>query len=190
MLEPGQPACMYHGEDEQEDFLVLAGECLLLIEGEERPLKAWDFVHCPKSTEHVFVGAGSGPCAVLAVGSRSGGGVVYPASELAQRHGAGVAAETHSPEEAYAGFKRDTDVAYREELASLARLLAAASSCSFDPRVAAKRHLHRVAAELARLNTRRRELPARLFRRHGRPVRPVGSQRLVHVRNCEHACVL
>ena len=114
VLEPGQPACMYHGEDEQEDFLVLAGECLLLIEGEERPLKAWDFVHCPKGAEHVFVGAGTGPCAVLAVGSRSGGGVVYPVSELAQRHGAGVPEETHKPEEAYAGFKRDTDVAYRE----------------------------------------------------------------------------
>jgi uncharacterized cupin superfamily protein len=105
---------MYHGEEEQEDFLVLAGECLLLIEGEERPLKAWDFVHCPSGTEHVFVGAGTGPCAVLAVGSRSGGGVVYPASELAQRHGAGVPVETRKPEEAYADFKRDTDVAYRE----------------------------------------------------------------------------
>ena len=114
VLEPGEPNCLYHREAMQEDFLVLAGECLLLIEGEERPLKAWDFVHCPKGTEHVFVGAGSGPCAVLAVGSRSGGGVVYPASELAQRHGAGVPEETHKPEEAYAGFQRDTDVAYRE----------------------------------------------------------------------------
>jgi len=45
--KPGQPACMYHGEEAQEDFLVLAGECLVLIEGEERPLRKWDFVHCP-----------------------------------------------------------------------------------------------------------------------------------------------
>ena len=67
VLEPGQPACRYHGENEQEDFLVLSGECLLLIEGEERPLKTWDFVHCPARTEHVLVGAGDGPCAVLAM---------------------------------------------------------------------------------------------------------------------------
>ena len=79
VLAPGQPACHYHGEDEQEDFLVLSGECLLLIEGQERPLRQWDFVHCPAWTEHVFVGAGDGPCAILAVGTRSGGDVVYPA---------------------------------------------------------------------------------------------------------------
>ena len=65
VLAPGQPACMYHGEAEQEDFLVLSGECLLLVEGEERKLKAWDFVHCPAWTEHVFVGAGEGPCTIL-----------------------------------------------------------------------------------------------------------------------------
>jgi len=61
VLTPGQPSCMYHGEDEQEDFLVLSGQCLLLVEGQERLLKAWDFVHCPAWTEHVFVGAGDGP---------------------------------------------------------------------------------------------------------------------------------
>jgi uncharacterized cupin superfamily protein len=114
VLQPGQPACMYHGEDEQEDFLVLSGECLLLIEGQERRLKAWDFVHCPAWTEHVFVGAGDGPCAVLAVGSRTGGDVIYPESELAQRHGAGVTKETTEPEEAYAASGEDTDVPYRE----------------------------------------------------------------------------
>src|SRR5215211_448119 len=72
VLQPGQPSCMYHGEDAQEDFLVLSGSCLLLIEGEERQLRAWDFVHCSAWTEHVFVGAGDGPCAILAVGARSG----------------------------------------------------------------------------------------------------------------------
>src|SRR5690242_5182210 len=71
VLNPGQPACMYHGEDDQEDFLVLSGECLLLVEGEERHLKAWDFFHCANTTEHVFVGAGDGPCAILALGARS-----------------------------------------------------------------------------------------------------------------------
>ena len=85
---PGQPNCMYHGEAAQEDFLVLTGECLLLIEGEERPLKAWDFVHFPKWAEHVIVGAGNGRCAILMVGSRADGRVKYPVSELAQKHGA------------------------------------------------------------------------------------------------------
>ena len=112
VLSPGQPACMYHREDEQEDFLVLAGECLLLIEGEERVLRAWDFVHCPAWTEHVFVGAGTGPCTILAVGSRSGGEVVYPESALAQRHRAGVAQETNDPREAYAGIAPDLDVGF------------------------------------------------------------------------------
>src|SRR5919109_2308547 len=70
VLLPGQPSGLYHAESSQEDFLVLEGECLLLVEGEERPLKAWDFVHCPPWAEHVFVGAGSKPCVILAVGAR------------------------------------------------------------------------------------------------------------------------
>ena len=114
MLAPGQPACYYHGENEQEDFLVLSGECLLLIEGEERRLKAWDFVHCPAWTEHVFVGAGDGPCAVLAVGTRLRDDVVYPESGLAQRHGAGVGHETRNPREAYAELAEDRDVPYHD----------------------------------------------------------------------------
>ena len=114
VLQPGEPACMYHGEDEQEDFLVLSGECLLLVEGEERPLGAWDFVHCPPWTEHVFVGAGSGPCAILMIGSRSGGAVRYPVSELAQRHAAGVLEETGEPREAYARFGDHVKRPYRE----------------------------------------------------------------------------
>lgn len=114
VLQPGQPACMYHREGDQEDFIVLSGECLLLVDGEERRLKQWDFFHCPPWTEHVFVGAGDGPCAVLAVGARSGGGVVYPESELAQRHGAGVTKETRKGEEAYADFPRDEDAEFQE----------------------------------------------------------------------------
>jgi uncharacterized cupin superfamily protein len=113
-LEPGQPACYYHGENEQEDFLVLSGECLLLIEGVERRLRAWDLVHCPAWTEHVFVGAGEGPCTLLAVGTRTGGDVVYPESDLAQRHRAGVSARTTEPAQAYAEIPRDTAVGYRE----------------------------------------------------------------------------
>jgi uncharacterized cupin superfamily protein len=114
VLEPGQPACMYHSEDNQEDFLVLHGECLLLIEGEERRLRAWDFVHCPAWTEHVFVGAGDGPCAILAVGARLSRDVRYPRADVALRHGAGVEEETPDPKEAYARFAEDVDTRYRD----------------------------------------------------------------------------
>jgi uncharacterized cupin superfamily protein len=115
VLQPGQPNCMYHGEDCQEDFLVLSGECLLLVEGEERPLRAWDFVHCPPWTEHVFVGAGSGPCAILMIGRRNpGGGVRYPAAEVALRHGAAVEKDTDLPAEAYARFEQMVEDRYRE----------------------------------------------------------------------------
>ena len=114
VLTPGQPSCKYHGEDEQEDFLVLAGECLLLIEGEERLLRQWDFVHCPPWTEHVFIGAGEGPCTLLAVGTRSGKDVIYPRSEVALRHKAGVEQETREASEAYADVKPDVEVGYRD----------------------------------------------------------------------------
>jgi uncharacterized cupin superfamily protein len=114
VLEPGQPACYYHAENDQEDFLVLSGECLLLIEGEERQLKAWDLVHCPPWTAHVFVGAGDGPCAVLAVGSRTGDDTIYPESESAQRHRAGATRETRDPAQAYADIADDVDSPYQD----------------------------------------------------------------------------
>ncbi len=106
VLAPGQPNCYYHAESTQEDFLVLAGECLLLVEGEERRLRAWDFVHLPAGVAHVFVGAGDSPCAILMTGARKDDEeIVYPVSELALGHGAGVETETTSPEEAYAGLR-------------------------------------------------------------------------------------
>ena len=84
VLEPGEPNCLYHSESLQEAFLVLSGECKLLVEGEERLLEPWDFVHCPAGTEHVFVGAGDGPCAILMIGARSDDEqLLYPVSELA-----------------------------------------------------------------------------------------------------------
>jgi uncharacterized cupin superfamily protein len=105
VLEPGKPTGMYHAESSQEDFLVLAGECLLLIEEQERPLRAWDFVHCPPGTAHTFVGAGEEPCIILMIGSRRDGDtIVYPRSEAARRRGAGVESETPAPAEAYAPF--------------------------------------------------------------------------------------
>ncbi len=105
---PGQPNAMYHAEDAQEDFLVLKGECVLVVEGEERRLRAWDFVHCPPMTEHVFVGAGDGPCVVVAVGARrKGRKLVYPVEEAALRRGAGVEEETSEPSVAYERFSED-----------------------------------------------------------------------------------
>jgi uncharacterized cupin superfamily protein len=101
VLGPGQTS-LYHAEENQEAFLVLSGECVLLVEGEERLLRPWDFFHAPPWTEHGFVGAGEGPCAILMVGSRSSSGVRYPASELAVSHGAGVAEETCDWRQAYA----------------------------------------------------------------------------------------
>src|SRR5215471_15378475 len=88
VLGPGQRS-IYHGERGQEDFLVLSGECILVIEGEERRLGAWDFVHCPPWTRHVFVGAGDGPCAIVMVGRRAAGfDVVYAVSDIAAKYDA------------------------------------------------------------------------------------------------------
>ena len=117
-LAPGEPMAMYHWEADQEDFLVLAGEALLIAEGEERPLRQWDFVHCPAETKHVIIGAGDAQCLVLALGARDrsvgpdwGG---YSVDEAALRHGAGVEQETSDPGEAYARFPDRTSTRYRE----------------------------------------------------------------------------
>ena len=108
VLQPGEPNAKYHAEAAQEDFLVLSGECLVIIDGEERLLRSWDFVHCPAGTEHVFVGAGQGPCAILMIGARGPGrGVHYPVNETAARHGASVTAPISSPAEAYADWSRE-----------------------------------------------------------------------------------
>jgi uncharacterized cupin superfamily protein len=118
VLEPGDPMSMYHWEADQEDFLVLAGEALLIVEGEERPLRQWDFVHCPAETKHVVVGAGEGRCVVLAVGARDrstgpdwGG---YTVDEAALKHGAGVQEETTEAEQAYSPVPRRQPTRYRD----------------------------------------------------------------------------
>lgn len=101
VLEQGQTS-LYHAEENQEAFLVLAGECALIVENEERRLRAWDFFHCPPWTEHAFVGGGEDPCVILMLGSRTGPGVRYPVSEVAARYGASVAEETSEWRQAYA----------------------------------------------------------------------------------------
>ena len=105
VLEPGRPNGLYHGESGQEGFLVLSGQCILVVEGEERRLGPWDFVHCPPWTEHIFVGAGDGPCVVVMVGARHRDfDIRYPVSDAAARRGASVDKETRDVEEAYARF--------------------------------------------------------------------------------------
>jgi uncharacterized cupin superfamily protein len=116
VIAPGEPSGMYHGEAGQEDFLVLAGECVAIVEEQERHLEQWDFLHCPPWTNHVFVGAGDTPCVLLMVGARVPGGIVYPVSEVAARYGASVAAETRSPHEAYAPFGHWRPAAEKPEL--------------------------------------------------------------------------
>lgn len=117
VLGPGEPMSMYHRENDQEDFLVLAGEALAVVEGEERPLRRWDLLHCPPGTSHVIVGAGPGPCVVLAVGARDRSlgpdWGAYTVDEAAQRHRAGVERETTDPAEAYARFHRSELTRYR-----------------------------------------------------------------------------
>jgi uncharacterized cupin superfamily protein len=106
VLEPGEGNGLYHRENQQEDFLVLSGKCRLLVEGEERLLRPWDFFHSPAGTEHIFVGAGDGPCVILMAGGRSEDWqVVYPVSELAARYGVSAKEETPDPRQAYTGYE-------------------------------------------------------------------------------------
>jgi quercetin dioxygenase-like cupin family protein len=114
VLSPGQRS-MYHGERGQEDFLVVSGECVLVIEGEEHRLKAWDFVHCPPWTRHAFVGSGDGPCVIVMAGSRANGfEVVYAVNEVAAKYEASVLEETSKPDDAYARWGPEERSAYRE----------------------------------------------------------------------------
>jgi uncharacterized cupin superfamily protein len=118
VLDPGEPIGMYHWEADQEDFLVIDGEARLIVEGQERPLRRWDFVHCPPRTEHIIVGAGDKQCVVVAVGARErstgpgwGG---YTVNEAALRYGAGVERETSDVAEAYARFAQPRPARYRD----------------------------------------------------------------------------
>ena len=114
ILEAGQSLGYYHRENGQEDFLVLSGSCVLIVEDEEQQLEAWDFVHCPPGTPHMIVGAGDGLSVVLAVGARglSRKGLVYLPSEAARKHGVSVDEETTKPSEAYADLPKSSRVSY------------------------------------------------------------------------------
>jgi uncharacterized cupin superfamily protein len=109
VLQPGEPASLYHAEKAQEAFLVLQGEAVLVVDDEERRLRQWDFFHAAPGTPHVLVGAGDGPCAILMAGARNAGGrIVYPVSDTAAQYGASAVRETDSAPAAYgaAGWQR------------------------------------------------------------------------------------
>ena len=114
VLRPGEAMAMYHWEADQEDFLVVSGEAVLIIEGEERQLRAWDFVHCPPNTKHTIIGAGSGPCLVIAIGARERDSLGFTVDEVAKRHGVSVEEDTRDPGVAYAPFPRREPTAYRD----------------------------------------------------------------------------
>jgi uncharacterized cupin superfamily protein len=114
VLAPGEVMGMYHWEADQEDFLVVSGEAILVVEGEERRLREWDFFHCPPNTKHVIVGAGSGPCVVIAVGARENDELGFPADETARRYGASVAKDTTDGDVAYADVPAREPTAYRD----------------------------------------------------------------------------
>lgn len=118
VLMPGQPMAMYHWEADQEGFLMLSGEALLIVENEERLMRAWDYFHCPPNVSHTIVGAGSGPCAILALGGReheNGDWGAYPYSELAMKHDASTEEETTDAEVAYRRFPSGQPTEFRED---------------------------------------------------------------------------
>lgn len=118
VLEPGQSMGMYHWGADQEGFLVISGEALLIVEGEERPLRQWDYFHCPPETKHIIVGAGDGPCIVIAVGAREHDGRPdwggYTVDKVARRRGVSVDRETTEAREAYAHLTRREPARYRD----------------------------------------------------------------------------
>ena len=114
VLQPGEPMSMYHWEADQEAFLVVSGEAVLIVEGEERQLRTWDFVHCPPHTKHVIVGAGTGSCVVIAVGARERDELGFPVDEIAKRHGAGVEEETADGGTAYETVPGRESSGYRD----------------------------------------------------------------------------
>lgn len=111
VLEAGESNGYYHSEDAQEGFLVLSGECLAVVEGEERTMRQWDYLHSPPGTAHITVGAGSAPCVILMFGSPDPSRhVSWIADETAARHGVSVSRTTSDGAEAYPDIPRETSV--------------------------------------------------------------------------------
>jgi uncharacterized cupin superfamily protein len=118
VIQPGEPMSLYHWETDQEALLVVSGEAVLVVEGEERSLRAWDFVHLPPNTKHAVIGAGSGPCLVIAVGSREHSNepdsLGFAVDEVAKRHGASVPEDTMDGGVAYGPLPGRARTTYRD----------------------------------------------------------------------------
>lgn len=117
VIQPGEPMSLYHWETDQEDLLVVSGEAVLVVEGEERPLRTWDLVHLPPNTKHAVIGAGRGPCLVIAVGAREHSNephsLGFSVDEIAKRHGASVVEDTMDGGVAYGPLPRRESNEYR-----------------------------------------------------------------------------
>lgn len=118
VIQPGEPMSLYHWETDQEALLVVSGEAILIVEGEERPLRAWDFVHLPPNTKHAVIGAGNSPCLVIAVGAREHSNepdsLGFSVDEVAKRHGASVEADTMDGGVAYGPLPGREPTTYRD----------------------------------------------------------------------------
>ena len=122
VLRPGESNGYYHAEAAQEGFLVLSGECVAVIENEERRMRRWDYFHSPAGTEHITVGAGDEPCVILMFGSPGPSrDIEWIANETAAKHGASVARTTGRATEAYGELPEPCAYAHRAN--SVARLL-------------------------------------------------------------------
>ena len=96
---------------------MLAGTGTAVIEGEQRELRRWDFVHCPAGAQHVIVAAGDEPLVVLCVGARTESTGpnwgAYTVDETAVGLNAGVEQETNDPDVAYERFAGSRMTRYR-----------------------------------------------------------------------------
>jgi uncharacterized cupin superfamily protein len=108
VLPPGESTGLYHREDNQEGFLVLDGECLVIVEGEERTLRQWDYFHCPPGTAHIMIGAGDRGAVLFMFGNRlPDARTHYLKDPVAARHDVEVTEPTEYSKEAYADRPRD-----------------------------------------------------------------------------------
>jgi len=107
ILEPGQAIGMYHYESGQEDFLVLDGEGIAIVDGEERPLRKWDLLHCEPGVAHMIKATGDAPLLLVCAGARTGephNGTMYVANDVARKHGVSVEEDTPDSRAVYASY--------------------------------------------------------------------------------------
>jgi uncharacterized cupin superfamily protein len=110
---------MYHWEADQEDYLVLSGEGRLIVEGEVRTVRQWDFVHFPAGTQHVIVSAGeaAAPCLRWALATTATRTATAARTRSTRGRSAtvpGVEEETNDARIAYARYPAPEPVAYEE----------------------------------------------------------------------------